>query len=45
VRVKKVEIDSGKTPAFADGEAAGHSPLKISVVAAGLQILGPKPAN
>jgi diacylglycerol kinase (ATP) len=45
VRVKNVEIDSGKTPAFADGEPAGHSPLKISVVAAGLQILGPKPAN
>lgn len=44
VRVKNVEIDSGKTPAFADGEAAGFSPLKISVVAAGLQILGPKPA-
>ena len=43
VRVKNVEIDSGKTPAFADGESAGHSPLKISVVPAGLEILGPKP--
>lgn len=43
VRVKNVEIDSGKTPAFADGEPAGHSPLKISVVAAGLEILSPKP--
>lgn len=43
VRVKNVEIDSGKTPAFADGEPAGHSPLKISVVPAGLEILGPKP--
>lgn len=43
VRVKNVEIDSGTTPAFADGEAAGHSPLKISVVPGGLQILGPKP--
>jgi diacylglycerol kinase (ATP) len=43
VRVKNVEIDSGLTPAFADGEAAGHSPLKISVMAGGLQILGPKP--
>lgn len=43
VRVKSVELDSGKTPAFADGEPAGHSPLKISVVPAGLQILGPKP--
>jgi len=44
VRVKNVEIDSGKTPAFADGESAGHSPLKISVVPAGLEILGPTPA-
>jgi diacylglycerol kinase (ATP) len=41
VRVKNVELDSGKTPAFADGEPAGHSPMKISVVPAGLQILGP----
>ncbi len=44
VRVKNVEIDSGKTPAFADGESAGHSPLKISVVPAGIEILGPSPA-
>jgi diacylglycerol kinase (ATP) len=43
VRVKSVELDSGSTPAFADGEPAGHSPLKISVVPAGLEILGPKP--
>ena len=43
VRVKNVEIDSGTTPAFADGEPAGHSPMKISVVPAALQILGPTP--
>ena len=43
VRVKSVELDSGNTPAFADGEPAGHSPLKISVVPAGIEILGPKP--
>lgn len=44
VRFKTIELDSGKTPAFADGEPAGHSPLKISVVAGGLQVLGPNPA-
>ncbi len=44
VRFKTIELDSGKTPAFADGEPAGHSPLKISVVPGGLQVLGPTPA-
>jgi diacylglycerol kinase (ATP) len=43
VRVKSVELDSGNTPAVPDGEPAGHSPLKISVVPAGIEILGPKP--
>lgn len=44
VRVKSVEIDSAKTPVFADGESAGHTPLKVSIVPGGLQILGPQPA-
>ncbi|MEN9713622.1 MAG: hypothetical protein RLZZ164_286 [Actinomycetota bacterium] len=41
VRVKKVQIEAGQTPVFADGEAAGHAPVSIEVMPAGLSLMVP----
>lgn len=41
VRVKKVQIDAGQTPVFADGEPAGHAPVTIEVVPGGLDLMVP----
>ena len=44
IDVKQVMIDAGKTPVFADGEQIGWSPLEVSVVAGGLEVMAPSPA-
>jgi diacylglycerol kinase (ATP) len=44
VPVTSVSIDAGKTPVFADGEQIGFSPLEVSVVPSGLEVLAPSPA-
>ena len=43
VPVSSVTIDAGNTPVFADGEAVGRSPLEVSIVADGLQVMAPAP--
>lgn len=42
VRVKSVEIEVN-APVFADGEAAGHAPVKVDVLPGGLRVLAPLP--
>jgi diacylglycerol kinase (ATP) len=44
VPVTSVSIDAGKTPVFADGEQICWSPLEVSVVAGGLEVMAPTPA-
>lgn len=43
VPVTSVTIDAGNTPVFADGEAVGRSPLEVSIVANGLEVMSPAP--
>ena len=43
VPVTSVTIDAGNTPVFADGEAVGRSPLEVSIVANGLEVMAPAP--
>lgn len=44
VPVTSVTIDAGNTPASADGEAVGRSPIEVSVVPNGLEVFAPTPA-
>lgn len=41
VPVTSVTIDAGNTPVFADGEAVGRSPLEVTVVPNGLEVMAP----
>jgi len=44
VRVKNVVLEA-EAPVFADGEASGHAPVRISVVPAGIRVLAPAPTR
>ena len=43
VPVSSVTIDAGNTPVFADGEPVGRSPLEVSIVPDGLEVMAPAP--
>jgi diacylglycerol kinase (ATP) len=40
VSAKKVELYAENVPAFADGEAVGHTPLKVEVLPSALRLFG-----
>ncbi|MFM6963800.1 MAG: diacylglycerol/lipid kinase family protein, partial [Micrococcales bacterium] len=42
IRVKSVELEA-KAPVFADGEASGHPPVKVTVAPGKLRVLAPTP--